>query len=182
MRTDRNAYVELLVLCAQDGDRQALSDLVDHWHLRLSRYALHMTGDVEASVEVMQEVWLAVVRSLRRLDDPARFGSWAYRIVGNKCNDWLRRRVRGRATVQPLHADPLAKDCAQGEPSDDIDRLREGLAQLDPAQRAVLSMFYLDEMSIQEIADACSVPLGTVKSRLFYARNHLKHILKREDQ
>lgn len=87
MRTDRNAYVELLVLCAQDGDRQALAALVDHWHLRLSRYALHMTGDVEASVEVMQEVWLAVVRSLRRLDDPARFGSWAYRIVGNKCND-----------------------------------------------------------------------------------------------
>ena len=63
-----------------------------------------------------------------------------------------------------------------------IDRLREGLAQLDPAQRAVLSMFYLDEMSIQEIADACSVPLGTVKSRLFYARSHLKHVLKREDQ
>ena len=69
-----------------------------------------------------------------------------------------------------------------GEPSDEIDRLREGLAQLDPAQRAVLSMFYLDEMSIQEIADACSVPLGTVKSRLFYARSHLKHVLKREDQ
>jgi DNA-directed RNA polymerase specialized sigma24 family protein len=43
-------------------------------------------------------------------------------------------------------------------------------------------MFYLDEMSIQEIADACSVPLGTVKSRLFYARSHLKHVLKREEQ
>ena len=179
MRGDRDVYVELLVLRAQDGDRQAMAALVDHWHMRLWRYALHMTGDAEASVEVMQEAWLAIVRSLRRLDDPARFGSWAYRIVGHKCSDWLRQRVRGRATIQALRTDPPAEDTPQGEPTDEIDQLREGLAQLEPGQRAVLSMFYLDDMSIQEIADACSVPSGTVKSRLFYARNHLKLLLRR---
>ena len=182
MRSDHDIYVELLVLRAQDGDRQAFAALVDYFHPRLLRHARHLTRDVEAAADVVQEAWLVVARSLRRLDDPACFGTWVYRIVGNKSHDWLRRRVRGRETTQSLQADPPVEDYARGEHDGEIARVRAALTQLSRDQRAVLSMYYLDDMSVREIADALSLPLGTVKSRLFYGRNRLKQVLEGGDR
>ena len=86
---------------------------MDHWHAKLLRHARHLTGDVEVAADVMQEAWLAAVRSLRHLDDPACFGSWIYQIVTHKCHDWLRRRLRARETTQTLQADPADKDSAR---------------------------------------------------------------------
>ena len=180
-RTNSDAYVELLVLRAQDGDHRALCALVDHWQVRLSRHALRLTGDGEAAAEVMQEAWLAVVRSLRRLDDPACFRTWAYRIVTNKCADWVRRRARGRADTRPLDHDPAGEDRQPAELREEIAALRQALAQLPPERRAILAMFYLDDLSIRDIAEAFSLPVGTVKSRLFHARNHLKQVLARRE-
>ena len=110
MSTKPSAYEELLVLRAQDGEQRALGTLVNQWHVRLSRYAQHLTGDAEGTAEVMQEVWLSVVRSLHRLEDPARFRPWVYRIVANKCTDWVRHRVRSRGATQPLGDNDVATE------------------------------------------------------------------------
>ena len=101
MASDSSVYEELLVLRAQDGEPRAFNALVDHWHVRLLRYAQHLTGDSESAADIMQDVWLSVVRSLRRLEDPARFRPWVYRIVANKCTDWIRARVRNRGSTRP---------------------------------------------------------------------------------
>lgn len=178
MPTDSSIYEELLVLRAQVGEQDALNALVAHWHVRLTRYAKHLTGDADGAAEVMQEVWLSVVRSLHRLEAPSHFRPWVYRIVSNKCTDWIRHRVRRRGVTQSLTADDIAVESADADTKDEIRVLRAAIARLPADKRAMLSMFYVDDLSIREIAEVLEVPQGTVKSRLFNARHQLKQILE----
>ena len=83
--------------------------------------------------------------------------------------------------METLDEDSVTEDCPDGDRQDEIAKLREALKQLSPEQRAVLSMFYLDDMSVRDIAEAFSLSTGTIKSRLFHARNRLKHVLERVD-
>lgn len=183
-RTHEDIQDELLVLQCQQGDAEALKTLITRWHPRLGRLAWRLTAEREAARDIVQEAWLAIVRGLRRLDDPARFRSWAYRIVRNKCADWIRRRVVRRDAVSELQ-DVAAH--AGDDPSTEADsvsdaaRLRSALAELPREQRAILSLHYLDGMPVAEIAAALDVPKGTVKSRLYHARNRLKQTLERNE-
>ncbi len=180
-RTPEDIQDELLVLRCQDGAEDALKTLIARWQPRLGRLAWRLTGEREAARDIVQDAWLSIVRGLRRLDDPARFRSWAYRILGNKCADWTRRRVAQRRITRELQA--TATDCS--EPledrgsANDVTRIRVALTTLPDDQRAILSLRYLDEMAVAEIAGVLSVPAGTVKSRLFHARTRLKRALER---
>ena len=181
-RTSEDIQDELLVLQCQDGDGEAMKTLIRRWQPRLGRLAWRLTGEREAARDIVQDAWLAIVRGLRRLDDPARFRSWAYRIVGNKCADWTRRRIVHRAaadklrdTVESASGDPSNRAAAASE----VDRLRAALRTLPDEQRAILSLHYLDGMGVSEIAGVLSVPRGTVKSRLHHARSRLKQTLER---
>ncbi|NIR42694.1 MAG: RNA polymerase sigma factor, partial [Gemmatimonadetes bacterium] len=89
-RTPASVLDEYLVVESQLGDRVAFARLVDRWHARLLRHAYHYTQDGEAARDVAQESWIAVVRGLRSLEDPARFRAWVLRIVANKARDWIR--------------------------------------------------------------------------------------------
>lgn len=170
---------ELLVIRCQGGDVRALELLARRWHPRLLRDATYLTGDAEAARDVAQEAWIGIARGVRQLQDPARFRSWAHRIVVNKWRDWIRRERAKRRAVQRAAAD-LAQRPAAEQPRDDIARLRASLAELPADQRTVLSWFYLEEMSVREIAAALSIPAGTVKSRLYHARNALRRCLKED--
>lgn len=186
MRTSDEIYDQWLVLRCQDGDAAALSELVERWQPRLLRHALRLTGTADAAGDVVQMAWLAIIRSLGRLEDPACFRRWAYRIVGFKAADWIRLRQRDRARAGPLTTEPADSRESTGDRSrdaeDEITALRGAMEQLSPERRAVLTLFYLDELSLLEIAQALAVPLGTVKSRLHYARLALKEVLERSNR
>ncbi len=181
-RTHEDIQDELLVIQCRDGDDEALRALIARWQPRLGRFAWRLTGEREAASDVVQDSWLAIVRGIRRLDDPARFRAWAYRIVSNKCADWIRRRVAQRSATEGVSteaASSVTESADAGESSDDIARLREALRTLPNEQRAILSLHYLDGMGLAEIAEVIGVPIGTVKSRLYHARNRLKETLDR---
>ena len=91
MRSRQDVFNDLLVLRCQGGDGDALEALARAWHPRLLRHAFRLTGQADAAAEVAQEAWMAIVRGLGRLRDPAVFRGWAYRIVANKSRDWVRR-------------------------------------------------------------------------------------------
>jgi RNA polymerase sigma-70 factor (ECF subfamily) len=167
---------ELLVLACQDGESQALGELVTRWQQRLWRHALHLTGGPDAASDVIQEVWMAVVRGIRGLDDPANFRSWAYRLVIHKGADWVRRQQRQRVLTAAASEDV---EDADSPPGDRIERLRRALARLPDDCRAILSLRYLQEAQVGEIARILEVPEGTVKSRLHHARNQLRKALER---
>ncbi|MCL2648530.1 MAG: sigma-70 family RNA polymerase sigma factor, partial [Phycisphaerales bacterium] len=91
---------ELLVLRCQEGDPAAMEELVLRWQERLWHHARRLSGNDEAAWDVLQEAWMAMVGRMRSLSDPAAFGGWAYQIVSNKCRDWIRREMRGRAALE----------------------------------------------------------------------------------
>ncbi len=171
---------ELLVLCCQDGDADAINMLVKRWQPRLWRHARMLTGADDAAWDVIQESWMAIVNGLHKLLDASQFRVWAFRIVTNKSADWIRRRVRQREVVKAA-ADQLPEQMSSGvennsELSERQRNLHAALRSLKAEHRVVLTLYYLEEMSVAEIAAALAVPAGTVKSRLFHARNELKQV------
>jgi len=181
-RTDEDIQDELLVLECQDGDADALKTLIARWQPRIARFAFRLTGEREAGTDVVQETWLAIVRGIRRLDDPARFRTWAYRIVAHKCADWTRRRVAGRRADSESRKSAIGAYSApsrESEVEEEAVRMRAAMSELPEEQRAILSLHYLDGLSVAEIAGVLAIPPGTVKSRLFYAREHLRQAFER---
>jgi RNA polymerase sigma-70 factor (ECF subfamily) len=176
-RSVDDIHDELLVLRCQDGDSQALEELVARWQQRLWRQALHLTGKRDAASDVLQEVWMAIVRGIRTLDDPARFRHWAYRLVINKSVDWVRRQQRQRKLADDASGD--LGECSPPATGDHAERLRRALSRLPDDCRAILSLRYFEDAQVGEIARILEVPEGTVKSRINRGRTELARLLQR---
>ncbi|MEM7049105.1 MAG: RNA polymerase sigma factor [Acidobacteriota bacterium] len=181
-RTPDQIYDEWLILRCQNGESEALEELVGRWNERLWRHARRLGADHEQANDATQEAWMAIVRSLRRLEDPALFRAWALRIVTNKCADQIRRVSRRRKLVDEYHQEPVTAPEGDGlAESDEDSLLRSALAGLRADRRALLGLHYLEELGLFEIALILGVPEGTVKSRLFKARQELKEAIERKD-
>lgn len=190
-RTAADIYDEWLVIRAQSGDDAALRLLVSRWHARLYRHARRLVQQAHAADDITQDAWLAIVRSLRRLNDPARFAPWAYRIVTNKCSDWIRKQSRDKARFQQFDAagDAIVVNSAAVDAvehaaghDDELHALRCAMRELSSVHQATLALHYLDGLSIAEIAVAMHVPPGTVKSRLHHAREHLRAVIEHNER
>jgi RNA polymerase sigma-70 factor, ECF subfamily len=162
---------EILVLDAQDGRGGALELLVSRWQKRLWWHAYRLTGSADAAWDITQESWLSIVRSLRRLRQPARFGAWAYRIVSYKAYDWRLKRGRGCPEWESLEGPVPEADPGQPEAIRDVQDI---LRRLSAGAQALLNLRYLEGFDLAEIAEMLRLPEGTVKSRLHAARNEFK--------
>jgi RNA polymerase sigma factor (sigma-70 family) len=183
MQTNRDSSEvldELLLLRCQSGDAAALEQLAARWNRRFLGLAYRLTGEAEVARDVVQETWVAVVRGLSRLQDPARFRAWAYQIVHRKAVDRIRHHSRRRALSEKLSKEPAAATTAEPDPAltEAVPRLRRAMEQLPPDRRAMLRMFYSDGMTTREIAKTLEIPEGTVKTRLFHTRKQLKTLLE----
>ncbi len=165
---------EWLVLGAQCGDERAFARLVERWQGRVLVYAYRLTGDRSGALDVAQEAWVGVARGIRRLEDPAAFRGWVFAIVRRRAGDWVRRRRRDRVgfALGGVEADAPG-DGVGGE-------VRAALARLDADERELLVLRHVDGLSVLELAAVLSVPVGTVKSRLFAARARLRGLLENE--
>ncbi len=177
-RTPDDILDEWLVLRCQTGDAQALNVLAQRWYGRLQRHAYRLTGETDAATEVVQEAWVAIIRSIHRVKDPALFRAWMYRIVSNKAADWVRSQQRRRRYLTATNGQEVSKTNPDPAETQDIRIVRAALKHLSKEQRRVLTLYYLDGLSVREIAVALSIPVGTVKSRLHHARNHLRTMLE----
>ena len=173
--------LQILVLRCQTGDEAAFAEIVARFQPRLSYFVRKMLADPHKVDDVMQNVWLDVFRRIRSLRNPAAFSTWAYRIA----RDHVYRLHRApRLQTAELHeADAAtAGDEADSFRPEDARRIHELLDQLSPEHREVLVLRFLDELNYKEIAAITDCEIGTVKSRVHYAKRALKHILQREDE
>ncbi|MFP4282506.1 MAG: RNA polymerase sigma factor [Opitutales bacterium] len=182
MRRDRRQILtEYLVLQARDGVASAFRELFELWHGPLTGFARARLGDPQAAEDVLQEAWPQIARALTRLHDPATFPAWAHRIVARRATDWIRREARARRRQSALEAEPEIAQPAALEPSqerrDEHAAVRAALAELPPEQREILQLFYISELGVATIATTLGIPRGTVKSRLFHARQRLRRRL-----
>lgn len=181
MNQEERINDELLVIRAQEGAVEALSELVHRWQDRLWRLAWRLTDDEQAAWDVLQEVWIVLSRRIGRLGDPSAFPAWAYRVTSNKSRDWIRRRQRMRRADEAYGRRRREVENG-GNPSErQYADLREALADLPGRDRAILSFRYEDGFSTAEIAEILRIPPGTVKSRLHHARQRLRRFLEEDD-
>ncbi len=166
-----DAYQALL---AMEGDRAAFDRLYRRWHARLLRHAHRLIGHSEDARDVMQEVAMALVKNIHRLREPEQFGPWAYTIVRNRSASFIKRTVREREIKTEAAAEAETTGAGAGPTDTRSDDLTALIATLGPTDREVLSAYYVDGMSVAEIAACLALAPGTVKSRLHTARTHLK--------
>jgi len=180
-RTADDIADELLVLSAQAGEPRALESLVGRWHRVFLSHAGALLNSHADALDCVQDAWVGIVRGLSRLDDPARFRAWAYRIVTNKCADRINQRQRERRDLR--NAESAARAMPEPSPGrDDTDPLRRAIDELDFDRQVMLRLFYVDGLAVHEIASVLALPVGTVKSRLHHTRNALREALERHDK
>ncbi len=163
---------QLLFMDAQDGDAEAMKKLVCRWQKKLWQYVFRLTSNSQATWDITQQCWLEIIKGLKKLNDPACFKAWAYRIATNKSIDWLKSKSKN----QHINLDSVEIDCYQKK--DDL-RVKELVQRLKNDSKAVLSLYYFEQLSIPETSIALNIPQGTVKSRLFKARQELKQLWER---
>ena len=166
------AFDGLLVMQCQNGDQKAFNLLVKRWHSRLLRHAIRVLKDGETSKDIVQDSWISISKGIGRLKNPSHFGPWALRIVYHKAIDHLRKQK-----TRVVGWEPESKD--EGK-ENNINIVLAKLKELPENHRMILSMFYLEEMPVAEIAFVLKVPPGTVKSRLYNAREYFRKNLKIE--
>lgn len=182
MRKSRaQIYEELLVIRCQQGDKEAFNELVGRWQRRLWRYACRLTGSEPAAWDIVQETWFAIIKGIRRLSDVAVFPSWAFRIVNNKCSDWLRKECL-QSRLNNYLAEHAHEEHSDGQDtSGKAESLREAIQRLSPDRRALLELRYHEGFDIGQIAEILAIPEGTVKSRLNRTIEQLRQIVERSE-
>ncbi|WP_426512157.1 RNA polymerase sigma factor [Dactylosporangium sp. McL0621] len=165
---------ELLVVRCQLGEREAFTELVRAWHPAVERYVGRMLGGTDD--DVVQEIWLAVVKGLPRLRQPDRFTPWLFTVARRAVMNRL-RVAYARPDTEPID-DVAGHDATEGVV--DRETLAGALAALPAREREVLLLFYLEDLPLETCAQICAVPVGTVKSRLNRARGLLRVELERK--
>lgn len=166
---------ELLVLAAQDGNKNALDELISRWQKPLWLHAYRLCRDQQACWDISQESWLAVIKGINKLHDPAHFKAWLFKIATNKAIDWINKKNR----IQEKNNLETIEVPQQSSTSDNL--LDELLVKLDMKKRTVILLYYYEELNINEISNILKIPPGTVKSRLANARNKIKQLIEKEN-
>ncbi len=157
--------------CLKD-DRDAAGALVDRYQQRLFNVALRMLHNVQDAEDVTQTVFLNAFRQLRTYDPKYRFFSWIYRMTVNESLNVLKRRKP--AVTLEEEPDILAPGAAPDRATEAEDRVGRALMSLKPDDRAVVVLKHFVSFSYEEIAEVLGIPVKTVKSRLFTARERLR--------
>jgi len=169
-------FERLLVLRCQMGDDDAYRELVGRFGPRLRYFLRKLVGQIDRADDLAQEVWIDVLRQLPRLKDAGAFTTWMYRIAHGKA--MLESRRNGRAPTSIAEVEWLADREDEPFSTEDAARIHEALDRLEPAQREVLVLRFLEELSYEEIGQIVECPLGTVRSRIHYAKAALRRLLE----
>ena len=183
--------IDLVKRC-QDGDSEAFDELVTRYRTRIFGMIYNMVHSEQDAWDLAQDSFVKAWKSIGRFRGKSSFYTWIYRIVMNVTIDWLRKKqIRGGGAefddaVQLKEIDPAAKTAPKADelPYERMQRgelrakIDNAIAQLSPEHRAVILMKETEDMQYHEIAEALGCSIGTVMSRLFYARKKLQTLLK----
>ena len=181
MRTDQSIALDhYLVTVARVGDNSALGRLAQRWQPKLLKHAQRLLGEEELAREATQDAWLEILRGLPRLREARAFPAWAFRIVSRRCAGSIRQRQGRRQQDVAETFDNVASTTASPEQSAAADELHALLGSLPAHHRATLALFYLEGLTVAEIAAALEIAPGTVKTRLMHARHRMRVLLQGE--
>jgi RNA polymerase sigma-70 factor (ECF subfamily) len=182
-RTSREIYDELLVTRCRQRDVAAWDELVQRWSDRLFYYLRRLIDDEQEATNTLQEVWLSAIRGINSLKDGSRLAPWLYTIARRTAMNHYRQRY---ANLEEAASELVANERDDGPDQEDelenVELVHYGLGQLGLVEREVLTLFFLEDLTLKEIARLLDVPTGTIKSRLFKARRDLRRVIERESR
>ncbi len=181
-----------LVKRCQAGQAEAFDELVTRYQTRIFAMIYNMVHNEQDAWDLAQESFIKAWKSIKRFRGRSSFYTWIYRIVMNVTIDWLRKKqVKGAGmefddALQLKEIDPASKTVPKADPlpHERMERreirakIDKAIAQLSPEHRAVILMKEIEEMQYHEIAETLGCSIGTVMSRLFYARKKLQNLLR----
>src|SRR6266478_9768005 len=181
-----------LVKRCQAGDTEAFDELVTRYRTRIFGMIYNMVHNEQDAWDLAQDSFVKAWKSIKRFSGRSSFYTWIYRIVMNVTIDWLRKKqVKGVGAefddaIQAKQIDPASRTAPKADalPYETMQRteirarIDNAIAQLSPEHRAVILMKEIEEMQYHEIAEMRGCSIGTVMSRLFYARKKLQNLLR----
>ncbi len=178
-RDKRLVHLELLAVRARDGDQAALEELIRLCQPRLLYFIRRLVPREQDAADVLQQTWIKVLRHIGSLREPRSTLPWLYRIARNTAFNHGRLEGVYRAGLQRESENHVPEEQDLAGRFEDAEEVHRGLLLLSLPHREVLTLFFLEDMGIEEIAAVLLVPAGTVKSRLFHARRALREILEK---
>lgn len=167
-----------LIVKLQANSLDALGVLYDRHRNLVYRTALAITGDPDAASDLLQDVFLRLHRFAHHIDPARPLESWLYRMTANLAYTWIKRRRRWLNPLEDMAEWPVGgwKDSPAYhlEEEETTRQVREAISSLPLSHRGVVALYYVNDLSVQEIAEIMEVPVGTIKSRLHYGRQALK--------
>ena len=174
---------QLPVPQARAGDPGACDILFRRYQLPLYVYVFELVHDEQASLDIVQETFINATRHVGSLREDGKFGSWLFGIAHQKCLQRWRKQGREAAALEEYAAAPIDRE---DDPAELLIRAEQEAAvmklldQLPVAQRSVLLLHFVEDFPLEDIAAVTGTALGTVKSRLHYAKRALKKLIEEE--
>jgi RNA polymerase sigma-70 factor (ECF subfamily) len=166
-----------LIALALSGRGDAFGTLVERYERAVYYLALRTMREAEEAKDAAKEAWIKAYRALASFRPGAKFATWIFTICYRVCCDRLAKRKRFTGEEPPDVADPAAGPEQAVEAADDALRLRAAIAALPEKYRVVITLFHLQGRQYEEIAAVLDLPLGTVKTHLFRAKDLLRAAL-----
>lgn len=169
---------EELVRSIQQGDVLAFEILVKRYQRRLFSFVFHIIYDVHAAEEVVQDALFSVYQSIDRVDVAKKFSSYLFTIAKNTAISYLRRQKQtvslGEIEELASEEETLYEELIEAEKQH---RVRQSLLALEEKYRRVISLYYFDDLSYEEISQKLKLPVNTVRTHLLRAKQQLKEVL-----
>ena len=180
-RTTEAIHEELLALRCRRGEKAALEELIRTWEARLFYFIRRLVDNEADAWDVLQQTWVRVLSGIGALREPQSLGPWLYRIARHAAFNHGQVRATYRKLLEDYPAAPPAEDDPGSKDFENAEQIHHGLQQLPLPHREVLTLFFLEDFSIEAIAQILEIPSGTVKSRLHHAKKALRTVLGKED-
>jgi RNA polymerase sigma-70 factor (ECF subfamily) len=164
-----------------NGHKNAMAVLVKRWHKKFCKQAYSYSNDFDIAKDIAQDTWITILKKIHTIENPDKFGSWGLSIVTKKSIDWYRKSKRVQEKKQEIRSkesDFTTEEKDVTESQWVKEKLKIAIASLPEEQQKVLKLFYIESYGLLEISEILHISNGTVKSRLYYAREKLKTILK----
>ena len=180
MKTDN----ELMVM-AKTGDKFAFEDLVNRYKKKAYYLALKLVGDPADASDISQEAFIRIYRARTRFNPDKLFFSWFYTIIANLARNHIKKRLVRQDYRKTVQEESRAKSLESSPSPENLmvssqtkKTVWEAIEQLSFEHREIIVLRHFEDLSYEEIADTIGIPVGSVMSRLYYARKKLKEILE----